>query len=388
MSNKIIAEIGTPRYKDGSNPSDSPNYALTPNQWLYLMEVDSPSSPKNIRKNKLEMLPERFGELFEDIEAFRSHGVFSEGIGPDGNQLWGDIWEKIIATSYQARPSLSIGRNNLSEKERYQREFGIQIGRCLKYMSEPTKSGNKIEILWGVLMGLYASRIESLDSPLNSTTEEQLSNLQEILKELTERCETWSTVAPIDQYLHSKGESNLLELDRLAESVIQDFGITPTDILVSHLINETDTDRSRLSMSKWQKERAEDSFQSIMNDLVSSKPIKYVDNLAGVLEEDTKALKQEEFQGEEGTDVFNSVYNADAPIPISDLNFHKDRTQGKYILRKLAGDKENSGRWASRPLLEKKNSGWVTTDHGDAVGYVLYQDAPIRPLLHASMVIH
>ena len=141
-------------------------------------------------------------------------------------------------------------------------------------------------------------------------------------------------------------------------------------------------------MSKWQKERAEDSFQSIMNDLVSSKPIKYVDNLAGVLEEDTKALKQEEFQGEEGTDVFNSVYNADAPIPISDLNFHKDRTQGKYILRKLAGDKENSGRWASRPLLEKKNSGWVTTDHGDAVGYVLYQDAPIRPLLHASMVIH
>ncbi|MGB9951032.1 hypothetical protein ACOZ4F_01310 (plasmid) [Haloarcula marismortui] len=123
MSNKIIAEIGTPRYKDGSNPSGSPNYALTPNQWLYLMEVDSPSSPKNIRKNKVEMLPERFGELFEDIEAFRSHSVFSEGIGPDKNQLWDDIWEKIIATSYQARPSLSIGRNNLSVASQSGLEF-------------------------------------------------------------------------------------------------------------------------------------------------------------------------------------------------------------------------------------------------------------------------
>lgn len=141
-------------------------------------------------------------------------------------------------------------------------------------------------------------------------------------------------------------------------------------------------------MSKWQKERARDSFQSIMNDLVSSKPIKYVDNLAEVLEEDTKALEQEEFQGEEGSDVFNSVYNADAPIPVSNLNFRKDITQGKYILRKLAGNKDNSERWVSRPLLEKKNSGWVTTDHGDAVGYVLHQDSPIRPLLHTWMVNH
>lgn len=386
MPNDNIARIWTPRHKDGSSPSDSPSYALTPNQWLYLFDIDSPSSPKKIKENKVEMLPERFGELFEDIEAFRSHNVFSEGIGPGEDQLWSNIWEELIATSYQARPLLSVGRNDLSEKERYQREFGIQIGRCLKYMSEPTKSGNKVEILWGVLMGLYASRVESPDSPVNSATEEQLSNLNNILEEMMERCETWSTVAPIRQSLRSEEESNLSELDKIAESVIQGFGITPTDVLISHLIKETDVERSRLKMSKWKKEKARESFQSIMNELGNSKAIKRLDNRARILEEDMEALKKEEFQGERGVDIFNSVYDSDAPIPISNLSFRKDMTQGTYILEKLAGNKENSGRWVSRPLLEHKNSGWVTTDHGDAVGSALHQDSPIRPLLHTIIV--
>lgn len=355
-------------------------FPLTLRQYRYLRGKEgSRSKPKNIRKNKIERLPARFSELFNDIALLKEEDILEQGTNDVHEWNWDIIWHNITNVGPYARSSFDyfLSAIDLPEHDQQQVEFGIELGRTIKFLCEPASQCNKEMLLHGFRLGLFVDEPDVDPFNSDSSPTENISHATDLLKQ-------WAPLVESQNRAVVRAVESAEQPDEITKQAIEHHELAVTKPLKQYLKDNVDFRRGLLPMADQQVENKAEECNDILNDLIDNSDIKVIDNVAKTIWNDLQALNQEERRGQNGREVFDKLVDSHPNKPFDELNLNRPK-QAKYLVRKLAGEHKRGKRWQKRPLTKKEDA-WTTTEYGNLIADIIemyeYENIDIRERLH------
>jgi hypothetical protein len=379
------------------NQENTRDFHLAPKQRTRIGDDDAfsnVSAPgkylKNIRKNKVEKLPERIERLFTDIRILAGADFFTEG--------WeAEIWERVDLSddwsSWDWESNLEellYGQDhdfepreppigNTDEKDSSQTtgpiNFGIELGHSLRLLSNSYLSEDeRLDLLVGIFVGVmqqdpmqrYPSAKNTIDEPI------------ELADTFNQKLKAWVLMDNLSRQSAGSLQWNIKTRDKIIADCIDSAGLTRSSSLVDYLLDEVDFSPVEEEQTNEERKQEIRKVEQHLEDLIENTEIARIDQLIQAVTKSKALLADMDANAE---NILVEIYLSEG------AQYHEIDYDGKnlrVITSLLAGEHEHSDggkyqEWTQRPLIQRiskdwEHTKWKTTKFGTLVGYITDAD--------------
>ena len=380
-------------YSDRNNIRD---YHLAPKQKDRITDQDKLSnasaSPgeflRNIRKNKVEKLPDRIDRLFTDIRLLAEADFFTEEWEAEvweqvdlSNEDW-DNWEwkpylkELLEQEHEFDPRQPPLSNTQRDTESLQSieltNFGIELGHTLRLLSNSHFSeDDRFDLLVGIFVGLLQQEPETRYPGNKDAFEDTL----ELTDKFEEKVKAWALMDSLSRQSTGSLQTNMSIRRNILHSCIDSAGLTVSSPLVSHLLEEVEFSPIESEQTDRERTLEQREVEGHIEELIEDTDINRIEELIMAVSESMKSLVSMQSDAEA---ILSELYSRDG-VHHREINYEGKNLQ--VILSLLAGEHEHSDsegyrQWVQRPLIRQiskdwQSSEWETTEFGTLVGHII-----------------
>lgn len=334
---------------------------------------DSPGTElKDIRKKKVERLPERIDRLLADIAVLSDADFFVD----DWNT---DIWDRVQVEQEawndwqwdsHAERLLDFQHHQphegFPEAEPSPRLFGTELGHSMRILFEDQLSeDDRYDLLLGFLVGLLhqgPSERYAGDLPQPRS--------REILKNLVPRIKAWELTDDLQQQSTREIQENTKMRRNIIYVCLESAGLTTSPELERHLLEETSVPSLDIEQTDQRRTRFQREVEDAISELIENSDIERIEDLIALIRKNFELLHG---KSDDYVELFEQVYSA-GDVTTDDFKL-ENRGEAKHRIRIMAGEYDYSDVWLDCPVLESTNRSfdktiWHTTAFGELLGYI------------------
>jgi len=367
-----------PKQKDRiSNKDELSNASASPGEFL-----------RNIRKNKVEKLPDRIDRLFTDVRLLAEADFFTEEWDAEvweqvdlSNEGW-DSWEwepylkELLEQEYEfdsRRPPLSdIQEETESPQSIELTNFGIELGNTLRLLSDSYFSkDDRFDLLVGIFVGL----LQQESSTRYPGDEDVLEDTLGLVDQFEEKVRAWALMDSLSRQSTGSLQTNVSTRWSIIRNCIDSAGLTVSSPLIAYLLEEVEFSSLESGQTDEERTQEQKEVERHLEELAENTDINRIEELIEAVSESMRTLVSMQGDAEE---ILSELDLRDGTY-IHEIDY--DGTNLHVILSLLAGEHEHSdtekfGEWIQKPLIRQiskdwQSKEWKTTKFGALVGYII-----------------
>lgn len=350
-----LTEVQRSKLKDESELGNSPGTEL-----------------KDIRKKKVERLPERIDRLLADIAVLSDADFFADDWNADiwnrvqvEQEAWnGWQWDSHVERLLDFQHHQP--HEDFPEVEPSPRLFGTELGHSMRILFEDQLSEDgRYDLLLGFLIGLLHEgpserHVDDLPQPRS----------KQILENLAPRLEAWEFTDSLQQQSTRKIQENTEMRRNILHICLDSAGLTISPELTEYLLEETSAPSLDIDQADQRRTRFQREVEDVISELIEDSDIEKIEELITFIKDNFVLLHKKK---DDYIEIFEHVYSV-GEATTDDFNL-ENRGEAMHRIRIMAGEYDYSDLWLDTPVLESTNRSfdktiWHTTAFGELLGHI------------------